>query len=130
MLAKRLAADGIAYSWFPLLGGRRRSHVSSRNVGWRHPAFRAYADHVATDELAEGLSELLMLANGLRTAAMCAEILWWRCHRRLIADVLVSIGLTVAHIHSQSIADLHRLRPPARLARGHLSYTTEPGVAE
>lgn len=129
VLAERLAADGIAYWWFPSLGGRRRRNAASRNVGWRHPAFRAYADHVATDEFAAGLFELLMLAQGLRTAVMCAEILWWRCHRRLIADVLVSLGITVVHIRSQGVADLHRLTPPARLVRGRLSYITELGVA-
>src|SRR4051812_13595446 len=83
-----LQRAGIAYCGMPNLGGRRRADPNSPNTGWRHPAFRAYADYVATEEFAEGLFELLLLANGLRTAVMCAEVLWWRCHRRLIADVL------------------------------------------
>src|SRR3954453_6480691 len=99
-LAERLDATGIAYQWLPALGGRRRPNPDSPNVGWRHSAFRGYADHLASEEFATGLFELLMLAPGLRTAIMCSEILWWRCHRRLIADVLVSIGITVVHIRA------------------------------
>jgi uncharacterized protein (DUF488 family) len=121
-LAERLAVADIAYQWLPSLGGRRRPDPASMNVGWRHPAFRAYADHLATEEFADGLFELLMLASGLRTALMCAEILWWRCHRRLIADVLVSLGITVVHIREEGVAEPHRLGPPARLVRGRLSY--------
>jgi uncharacterized protein (DUF488 family) len=121
-LADRLAVAGIAYVWFPSLGGRRRADPASISMGWKHPAFRAYADHIATEEFAGGLFDLLMLASGLRTAVMCAEILWWRCHRRLIADVLVSLGVTVVHIRSEAVAEPHRLASPARLVRGHLSY--------
>jgi len=121
-LAERLGASGIAYHWLPSLGGRRRPNPESANVGWRHPAFRAYADHVASEEFADGLFELLMLASGLRTAVMCSEILWWRCHRRLIADVLVSLGITVMHIRSVNVAEMHTLGPPARLVRGRLLY--------
>jgi len=128
-LAECLAAEGIAYRWFPSLGGRRRSNAASRNVGWRHPAFRAYADHVASEEFASGLFELSMLASGLCTAVMCAEILWWRCHRRLIADVLVALGITVVHIQAEGVADLHRLAPPARLVGGRLKYDTAFGTA-
>ena len=93
-----LESRGIAYHWLPALGGRRRPDPDSPNTGWTHPAFRAYADHVETEEFAEGLTELLMLSGGLRTAIMCAEALWWRCHRRLIADVLVSLGAHVVHL--------------------------------
>lgn len=123
-LAERLVADGIAYHWLPALGGRRRPNPTSINVGWRHSAFRAYADHVATEEFAAGLFELLMLARGLRTVVMCAEVLWWRCHRRLIADVLTSLGLTVIHIRDERTSELHRIASPARLVRGRLTYTT------
>lgn len=122
-LAARLADAGIAYRWFPALGGRRRPSADSASEGWRHPAFRAYADHVASEEFAEGLFELLMLAHSLRTAVMCAEVLWWRCHRRIIADVLVSLGADVLHIRSAGEAEPHRLAPPARLEGGVLVYT-------
>jgi uncharacterized protein (DUF488 family) len=110
------------YCWISGLGGRRRPTPASRNTGWRHAAFRAYADHMDTEEFAEGLFELLMLARGRRTAVMCAEVLWWRCHRRLIADVLVVLGLTVVHILAADKQEVHRLAPPARLVRGELSY--------
>lgn len=95
---------------------------ASPNTGWRHPAFRGYADHVATDGFADGLLELLILAHGLRTAIMCAEVLWWRCHRRIIADVLTTLGVSVRHIRDARVAEPHRLAPPARVVRGVLSY--------
>jgi uncharacterized protein (DUF488 family) len=125
-LEARLAANDIAYRWFPALGGRRRPVSASADVGWRHPAFRAYADHLTTEEFASGLFELLVLARGLRTAIMCAELLWWRCHRRLIADVLVSIGLPVIDIRDREHAESHRLAAPARLVHGQLTYAA-PG---
>jgi uncharacterized protein (DUF488 family) len=121
-LESMLAAHGIAYHWFPALGGRRRADPASPNLGWRHPSFRAYADHVAGEEFAEGIFELTMVAQGLRTAVMCAEILWWRCHRRLIADVLALLDVPVMHIRDATTADAHRLTPPARIIRGRLSY--------
>lgn len=122
-LARALAKAGIAYQWFPSLGGRRRPSPDSPNTGWRHPAFRAYADHVQTEEFADGLFELLVLANGLRTAVLCAELLWWRCHRRIIADVLTSLGYEVIHIRDSTSASVHELEPPARLVRGRLTYS-------
>src|SRR5439155_27247586 len=73
-----LEVRGIAYCWIPAHGGRRRPDPTSANLAWRHPAFRAYADHVATEKFAAGLFERLVLAQGLRTALMCAEVLWWR----------------------------------------------------
>src|SRR5262249_37278518 len=118
-----LASREIAYRWIPALGGRRRGSADSPNAGWRHPAFRAYADHVATEEFADGLFELLMLAYGLRTVIMCAEVLWWRCHRRLIADVLTSLGIHVVHIRDETSSEIHTLGAPGRLAGGRLSYT-------
>ena len=128
-LAASLEARGIAYRWIPELGGRRRAVPESRNAGWRHPAFRAYADHMATAEFADGLVELLAVAHGVRTAIMCAEVLWWRCHRRLIADALVALGHRVWHIRGAEPAAPHRLAAPARLVRGALDYTrAEPGA--
>lgn len=121
-LEQSLASAGIAYRWFPSLGGRRRPDPASPNLAWRHAAFRAYADHIATEEFAEGLFELSLLAGGLRTAVMCSEILWWRCHRRLIADVLTSLGTPVAHIRDHTTPELHRLTAPARVVRGRLTY--------
>jgi uncharacterized protein (DUF488 family) len=123
-LQASLGARGIDYRWLPALGGRRRSNPASTNLGWRHPAFRAYADHIATDEFADGLFELLMLAHGLRTAVMCAEFLWWRCHRRIIADVLTSLGLEVVHVLDRNESEVHRLVAPARMMAGRLTYAS------
>jgi uncharacterized protein (DUF488 family) len=122
-LESALAERGIAYRWIAALGGRRRVERDSANVSWRHPAFRAYADHVATEEFAEGLFDLLILSGGLRTAVMCAEILWWRCHRRIIADVLTSLRIRVIHIRDEHTAEVHQLAAPARLVAGRLTYT-------
>jgi uncharacterized protein (DUF488 family) len=123
-LAASLAKHDISYCWIESLGGRRRSDpsVPARATAWRHPAFRAYADHVMTETFAEGLFELTMIAFGARTAIMCAEVLWWRCHRRLIADVLTSLGVRVEHILGAGKIEEHRLAPPARMVRGRLTY--------
>ncbi len=124
-LEPALEGAGIGYRWLPDLGGRRRPVPDTSNTGWRHPAFRAYADYLAGEEFATGLLELLTLAWGLRTAVMCAEILWWRCHRRMIADVLVSLGARVIHIRDARTAQAHQLTAPAHLVGGVLSYRPE-----
>jgi uncharacterized protein (DUF488 family) len=124
-LATSLAANGIDYVWLASLGGRRRPATDSPNDGWRHAAFRAYADHIASDEFAGGLAELLDLAAGARTAIMCAEVLWWRCHRRIIADVLTFLGEDVIHIRDAANAERHELKTPARVVRGRLTYSAE-----
>lgn len=122
-LERSLAAAGISYCSIVALGGRRRPVKDSPNDAWRVEAFRGYADYLATEQFAEGLFELLMLANGLRTVVMCAEVLWWRCHRRLIADVLVSLGVRVMHVRDEKTVEEHRIAPPARIVRGRLDYS-------
>lgn len=126
-LERSLAERGVAYRWLPALGGRRRPLPDSPNDGWRHPAFRGYADHIATEEFADGLAELLAIAGGLRTAFMCSELLWWRCHRRIIADVLTSLGATVVHIRDAHDSEVHRLVEPARIVEGVLTYAAARG---
>jgi uncharacterized protein (DUF488 family) len=84
---------------------------------------------MAGEVFAAGLLELLTLAWGLRTAVMCAEILWWRCHRRMNADVLVSLAVRVIHIQDAEIAQPHRLTAPGRLVRGPLSYLPKGSAA-
>jgi uncharacterized protein (DUF488 family) len=121
-LAASLDAAGIGYRWIEALGGRRQADPESPNDGWENDAFRGYADHLETEEFADGLFELLIIAEGLRTAVMCAELLWWRCHRRLIADVLVSIGYEVRHIRDANPSEVHTLAPPARMVDGLLTY--------
>jgi len=127
-LASSLAGRGIAYVPLESLGGRRRPTGDSPNDGWRHAAFRAYADWTATEEFARGLDELLAVALGLRTAVMCSELLWWRCHRRIIADVLVTLELEVVHLRDEGPGEPHRLLPPARIVRGALTWSAPPGV--
>ncbi|HEU4648361.1 MAG TPA: DUF488 domain-containing protein [Gemmatimonadales bacterium] len=124
-LEAALHAAGIDYLSIPALGGRRQPVSNTSASAWRHPALRGYADYLAGDEFEAGLFELLMVAWGLRTAVMCAEVLWWRCHRRMIADVLVSLGVRVMHIMDAKTARAHELTAPARMVRGVLTYAPE-----
>jgi uncharacterized protein (DUF488 family) len=121
-LATSLAAHGLAYESLPKLGGRRQPRPDSPNTAWRSPAFRGYADYMATEEFADGLARLVDLACGLRTAVMCAEALWWRCHRSLIADVLRWSGFEVYHIMGPHSSVLHPYTSAARITDGLLTY--------
>ncbi len=111
VLAEGLGDRGIGYRRLAALGGWRRSSADSPNGGWRNASFRGYADHAMTEEFAAALAELRVLAASKRTAIMCAEALWWRCHRRLIADRLTVAGDEVCHIASNARAATHRLTP-------------------
>ncbi|HEY7505269.1 MAG TPA: DUF488 domain-containing protein [Gemmatimonadales bacterium] len=114
---------GIAYRWFSELGGRRTPRPDSPNTGWRNSAFRGYADHMATESFAGDLDRLVNLASGLRTAILCAELLWWRCHRALIADVLRWLHFDVIHILGPGSMASHPYTAAARIVRGRLSYS-------
>ena len=124
-LAQALPRAGIAYAHLGELGGRRSPARDSPNDGWRIAAFRGYADHLARAEFAAGLGRLTSLARERRTAIMCAEGLWWRCHRRLIADVLVARGWRVRHIGPDGRAREHELTAFARPAGDRLTYPAE-----
>jgi uncharacterized protein (DUF488 family) len=124
-LERTLARAGVAMKWLPSLGGRRSPVADSPNTGWRVEGFRGYADHIETEEFAGGLFELMMAGRGLKTAMMCAEVLWWQCHRRLISDVLSSIGATVLHIRDESPPEKHRISAPARIVDGRLIYASD-----
>lgn len=94
-----LGAADVAYRWMPALGGRRAASATSPNVGLRNPQFRAYADHMSTREFTDGVAELVALAASTRVAVLCSESVWWRCHRRLLADHLVLLqGADVQHL--------------------------------
>jgi uncharacterized protein (DUF488 family) len=121
-LAESLALRGMGYEWFPELGGRREPLPDSPNTGWRNAGFRGYADYMATEEFAQGLERLVTLAGGLRTAVMCAEAVWWRCHRGLIADALRYSGYDVLHIMGPESAVSHFYTAAARIDRGVLTY--------
>lgn len=118
----------IEYRWIPKLGGRRHTPkgVPSENGAWRVKAFRDYADYMATDEFAEGLNELLELAEHERPAIMCSEAVPWRCHRRLITDALIVAGAEVVNIMSPTTTKPAALDKRARVQDGHLTYPAEP----
>ena len=121
-LAQTLASRRLGYIWVPELGGRRQPRPDSPNTGWRSASFRDYADYLETEPFAEGLDRLASLACGLRSAIMCAEALWWRCHRGLIADALRWTGFDVLHIQGPSSCVPHPYTTAARLERGQLGY--------
>ena len=121
-LRQSLAAAGIRYLHSPALGGRRKPNAHSKNLAWKNASFRAYADHLESDEFKQGIKELLEVALKERTAVMCAEALWWRCHRSLIADYLKSLDWEVLHIQSEKQAEPHPYTSAARIVKGRLSY--------
>jgi uncharacterized protein (DUF488 family) len=134
-LAPFLAAHGIAYEHFPALGGLRKPRPDSTNGGWRHPAFRGYADHMQTAAFAAAVDALLNFAGsergdscgGLtprRVAVMCAEARWWQCHRQLLSDALVARGVEVRHIMTPRKADAHELTAFARVHGSTVTYPT------
>lgn len=125
-LAERLAAEGIDYTWLAKLGGRRRGEAMPEHLGWRNPSFRAYAGYTWSEEFAEGLEELLHVAAAKRTAMMCSELLWWRCHRALVADVLRFLGREVIHIATAKQQNVHPYTSPARVVDGELTYPEHP----
>ena len=126
-LSASLASHGIAYGRIEQLGGRRRPDaLDTEGSAWRHPSFRAYAQHVQSEEFAQGLHALLHMAESGRTAIMCSELLWWRCHRRLIADVMLFCGWRVTHILSATRCSIHRHAPPVQVMAEGLSYRDHP----
>ncbi|HEY1226802.1 MAG TPA: DUF488 domain-containing protein [Ramlibacter sp.] len=124
-LAASLASNGIDYAWLSRLGGRRRGEAGPEHQGWRNPSFRAYAAYTWTDEFAEGLDELLNVAAGARTTLMCSELLWWRCHRALISDVLRFLGVEVIHIADAGPGTVHPYTSPACVTDDALTYPAE-----
>jgi uncharacterized protein (DUF488 family) len=123
-LARALADEEIGYvSLGDDLGGRRRARPDSANAGWRSGQFRGYADHMASAEFLDGLDRLLGLAAARPTAVMCAESVWWRCHRRLLADALVLLrGASVEHLFHDGRVVPHPPAADARVADGRLVY--------
>jgi uncharacterized protein (DUF488 family) len=131
VLCKLLAAENIEYLWLEALGGRRQSgkneksaiHVADKslNIGLKSPGFRNYADHMATYEFGRAVQELLSVAARAPTVVMCAEKLYWKCHRRLLSDYLVAQGVEVVHIVGPAKASNHKLTPGAII-------TSEAGV--
>jgi uncharacterized protein (DUF488 family) len=122
-LAESLGAHGIRYEHFRELGGRRKPRRDSPNTAWRNEAFRGYADYMETPEFEAGIARLLSLAETTGPAAlMCAEAVWWRCHRGLVSDYLKAHGVEVLHIMDAKKADPHPFTSAATLVDGRLSY--------
>ena len=150
VLSVSLPQGGIRYRHFPGLGGLRKPQRDSRNSAWRHEGFRGYADYMETDDFRKALADLISWADdawperlGLHwerradlsgpperqtpVAIMCAEAVWWRCHRQLTADALVARGIDVCHITGTGPAAVHKLTEFARVVEGEVRY---PGVTE
>ena len=133
-LPEALAEAGIIYHHLSALGGlrhRTKGATPSRNTLWRVAAFRNYADYAATDAFRAGLDELRTLARDSCCAIMCAEAVWWRCHRRIIADYLLAQGVPVMHIMGRDKVDPAKLTPGAGvLPDGTLIYPTAEEAVE
>ena len=122
-LAASLQSRGIRYEWLGRdLGGFRRTKVDSRHTALRNSGFRGYADHMETEAFGEARDRLIETAREKRTAVMCAESLWWRCHRRMLADGLVAAGCEVVHVMDRGRLEPHRLTTAARVADGTVIY--------
>ena len=122
-MARTLPEAGIEYVPMPELGGRRRPRPDSPNTAWRSEAFRGYADYMLTAEYAAGLERLTALALAKRTAVMCAEAVWWRCHRGLVSDDLKSRGWEVVHLVALGRSEEHPYTSAAHIDdAGRLSY--------
>ena len=148
-LSVSLPGVGVSYRHFPGLGGLRKPRRDSRNSAWRHESFRGYADYMETDNFREALADLISWAEdagpgrpGLRSerradlsgppgppsvAIMCAEAVWWRCHRQLTADALVARGIDVRHITGTGPAAAHKLTEFARVVDNEVRY---PGIVD
>ena len=124
-LEEFLGSRGIAYRHFPELGGLRRPRADSINTAWRHAGFRGYVDHMQTNDFRRGVRDLAQFALHDHTSVLCAEAVWWQCHRRLLADALVVRGIPVRHILSSAEPKPHELSEFARQHEGGVIY---PGL--
>jgi hypothetical protein len=120
-----LPQKNIRYIHFKNLGGRRKAKRDSRNTAWRNAAFRGYADYMETENFREGASELEKMGIKNRTAFMCSEAVWWRCHRSMVSDYLKVQGWKVMHILSIGKEEEHAYTVPARIVNAKLSYENE-----
>jgi uncharacterized protein (DUF488 family) len=121
-LAKSVRQAGMAYRHVKDLGGLRKPKPDSVNSGWRNESFRGYADYMQTPEFAAAVEKLIVMAQTMRVAVMCAEAVPWRCHRSLIADALVVRGAPVEHIMSATKRDPHHLTPFAKRTGLQITY--------
>jgi uncharacterized protein (DUF488 family) len=121
-LEKSLGESSVHYVHMPGLGGRRKPAPNSQNSAWRVEGFRGYADYMETDAFVQHAAELEKLAESRHVAYMCAEAVWWSCHRALLSDYLQSRGWIVRHIMTENKSEPHRYSKPARIVNGKLTY--------
>jgi uncharacterized protein (DUF488 family) len=126
VLEAALRDAGIAYVALPELGGRRgrAKDGSTQNAGWHHPAFKNYADYATTESFAEAFETLLTRAARSTCAVMCAEAVWWRCHRRIVADYAIASGVPVIHIFTARKAE-----PAVKTSFAEVKHVTRDRVA-
>jgi uncharacterized protein (DUF488 family) len=121
-LSRSLATASIEYVSLPELGGRRQARPDSPNILWQNKSFRGYADYMESELFRAGIERLIIIARNQRLAVMCAEAVWWRCHRALIADHLKALGINVIHINPPGKNIVHPYTSAARIIDGKLSY--------
>ncbi len=124
-LAASLQEAGIEYHWIEALGGRRHSKKgasASPNLGLRNESFRSYADYMLTEEFHQAAGKLLEIAAHKRTSMMCAEAVYWRCHRRLVSDFLLASNIIVRHIFPDGAVRPHALTEGGKVEQGQVTY--------
>lgn len=129
-LRELVEKNGIGYVHISMLAGRRSQHKSSPNTVWKNRSFRAYADYMETEAFLTGIRELIDIATEKRTAIMCSEAVWWRCHRSMVSDYMKSIGWTVIHIMGKNQSKPHPYTAPARIIAGKLHYGSDTASSD
>lgn len=122
-LAIELPENSISYIHIPSLGGRRKTFPGSKNTAWKNEAFRGYADYMETESFIKAMNQLEKMAVKNKLAYMCAEAVWWSCHRSLVSDYLKIKGWKVMHIMNLHKADEHPYTAAAKIIDGKLNYT-------
>lgn len=126
LMARSLPVVGIGYVAMPDLGGRRVARPDSPNDAWRNAGFRGYADYMQTAPWQQARDALVATALEGRTAVMCAEAMWWQCHRALIADDFKASGWRVLHLMAANRTEEHPYTKAARIVDGRLDYSLPP----
>jgi uncharacterized protein (DUF488 family) len=121
-LSSALERRGLAYGWEKDLGGFRRPRADSPHRAIRNDSFRGYADHMETEAFGAALRRLVASSAETATAVMCAESVWWRCHRGMIADALLVAAWDVVHLLPGGRSEAHRMHPDARIEDGRIVY--------
>lgn len=129
LIEKELPACQIQYVWLQRLGGRRKGFGrESKNTCWKNKSFRNYADCMETSAFSKGIDELTQMMSRATVAIMCAEAVYWRCHRSMIAEFLKSKGIQVTHILDGSHTKDHEYTKCAKVRNGQLTYHDQSPV--